>query len=292
VGYCLGGTLLGLAVAALSRQGTIKGAERIAPLASMTLLAAQLDFSDPGELGVFIDEPQVALLEDIMAEQGFLTGRQMGACFQFLKARDLFWSARIREYWLGQPDVINDLMFWNADVTRMPASMHSEYLHKFYLHNALALGQYEVDDVPISLSDIRLPVFAVGTVKDHVTPWQSAYEVSRLTQSEVTFILATMRAFYHRPMPPIAAINNSPCRWICASNRPSLGSIWPSPSTDRGGPHGMHGLWHTALAPSQQASAKPWIPSPKPLALMFLSDTTTESVDLCVLANEFFKQKP
>jgi polyhydroxyalkanoate synthase len=191
VGYCLGGTLLGLAVAALSRPGSIKGAEKIAPIASMTLLAAQLDFSNPGELGVFIDEPQVSLLEDIMAEKGFLTGRQMATCFQFLKARDLFWSARIREYWLGQPDVMNDLMFWNADVTRMPASMHSEYLHKFYLHNALALGQYDVDDQPVSLSDIRVPVFAVGTVKDHVTPWQSAYEVTRLTQSEVTFVLAS-----------------------------------------------------------------------------------------------------
>lgn len=240
VGYCLGGTLLGLAVAALSRPGAIQGAEKIAPLASMTLLASQLDFSNPGELGVFIDEPQVSLLEDIMAEQGFLSGRQMAACFQFLKARDLFWSARIREYWLGQPDVMNDLMFWNADVTRMPASMHSEYLHKFYLHNALALGQYEVDDVPVSLSDIRVPVFAVGTVKDHVTPWQSAYEVSRLTQSEVTFVLAsgghnagilspvgaTDRSYQQHTMPLNSRIE-SPQTWQQTAKSVN-GSWWPA----------------------------------------------------------------
>ena len=268
VGYCLGGTLLGLAVAALSRPGSIKGAEKIAPIASMTLLAAQLDFSNPGELGVFIDEPQVSLLEDIMAERGFLTGRQMAACFQFLKARDLFWSARIREYWLGQPDVMNDLMFWNADVTRMPASMHSEYLHKFYLHNALALGQYEVDGKPVSLSDIHVPVFAVGTVKDHVTPWQSAYEVSQLTQSEVTFVLAsgghnagilsppeaTDRSYQQLTMPLDLRIE-SPQSWLTRAETIN-GSWWPA--------------WHTWLvahssgtvAANQREALDPLAPAP------------------------------
>lgn len=240
VGYCLGGTLLGLAVAALSRPGTIKDAEKIAPLASMTLLAAQLDFSDPGELGVFIDEPQIALLEDIMAAQGFLTGRQMAACFQFLKARDLFWSARIREYWLGEPDVMSDLMFWNADVTRMPASMHSEYLHNFYLHNALASGQYKVDDVPVLLSDIRLPVFAVGTVKDHVTPWQSAYEVSRLTQSEVTFILASGGHNAGILSPP-----NAPERSYQQLTTPSNSGIESAPTWQKLAPT-TNGSWWSA----------------------------------------------
>jgi polyhydroxyalkanoate synthase len=169
----------------------VKDAQHIAPIATMSLLAAQLDFHDAGELGVFLDEAQVSFLEDLMAETGFLSGQQMGKSFEYLRARDLFWSARVREYWLGKPEVANDLMSWNADVTRMPAAMHSQYLHAFYLHNALAEGHYEVEGEPVSLGDLRVPIFAVGTVKDHVTPWPSAYQVMRLTHSEVTFVLAS-----------------------------------------------------------------------------------------------------
>lgn len=191
MGYCLGGTLLAIAVSALSRPQQVKDAEHIAPIASMSLLAAQIDFHDPGELGVFLDEAQVSFLEDLMAETGFLSGKQMAKSFEYLRARDLFWSARVREYWLGKPEVPNDLMSWNADVTRMPAAMHSQYLHAFYLHNALAEGHYEVEGEPVSLGDIRVPIFAVGTVKDHVTPWKSAYQVMRLAPSEVTFVLAS-----------------------------------------------------------------------------------------------------
>ncbi len=190
VGYCLGGTLLGMAAAALARPGGVHHTP-IAPLASMTLLAAQLDFRDPGELGVLLDEAQVALLEDMMADRGFLTGRQMAASFQFLRSRDLFWSARMREYLLGEPEVANDLMTWNADVTRMPAKMHSNYLHSLYLHNDLAEGRYEVAGEPVYLGDLRLPIFAVGTVKDHVTPWRSAYKIKRLVHADVTFVLAS-----------------------------------------------------------------------------------------------------
>ncbi len=191
MGYCLGGTLLAIGVSALSRPQQVKDAQHIAPIASMSLLAAQIDFHDAGELGVFLDEAQVSFLEDLMAEKGFLSGTQMAKSFEYLRARDLFWSARVREYWLGKPEVPNDLMSWNADVTRMPAAMHSQYLHAFYLHNALAEGHYEVEGEPVSLGDVRVPVFAVGTVKDHVTPWKSAYQVMRLTPSEVTFVLAS-----------------------------------------------------------------------------------------------------
>jgi polyhydroxyalkanoate synthase len=191
MGYCLGGTLLAIAASALSRPQRVKEAQHIAPLASMSLLAAQLDFHDPGELGVFLDEAQVSFLEDLMAEKGFLSGRQMANSFEYVRARDLFWSARVREYWLGKAQVPNDLMAWNADVTRMPAAMHSQYLHAFYLHNALAEGRYEVEGEPVSLRDFRAPIFAVGTIKDHVTPWKSAYQVMRLTHSEVTFVLAS-----------------------------------------------------------------------------------------------------
>jgi polyhydroxyalkanoate synthase len=190
-GYCLGGTLLAIAAAALARPHNLPEADTIAPLATMTLLAAQLDFRDPGDLGVFLDEAQVALLEDTMAEKGFLSGQLMGSSFQLLKPRHVFWSALVGKYALGIPDIDDDLTAWNADVTRMPASMHSQYLHKFYLHNELAEGQFEVDDEPVSLEDIHLPIFAVGTLKDHVTPWESAYKVMRLTRSDVTFVLTS-----------------------------------------------------------------------------------------------------
>ena len=191
MGYCLGGTLLAIAASALARPQQVKDAQHIAPIASMSLLTAQLDFHDAGELGVFLDEAQVSFLEDLMSEKGYLSGQQMGQSFEYLRARDLFWSARVREYWLGKPEVPNDLMSWNADVTRMPAAMHSQYLHAFYLHNALAEGRYEVEGEPVSLGDFRAPIFAVGTVKDHVTPWKSAYQVMRLTSCEVTFVLAS-----------------------------------------------------------------------------------------------------
>ena len=191
MGYCLGGTLLSIGVSALARPQAVQEAQHIAPIASMSLLAAQLDFHDAGELGVFLDEAQVSFLEDLMSEKGYLSGKQMANSFEYLRARDLFWSAHVREYWLGKPEVPNDLMAWNADVTRMPAAMHSQYLHAFYLHNALAEGRYEVEGEPVSLGDIRAPIFAVGTVKDHVTPWMSAYQVMRLTATEVTFVLAS-----------------------------------------------------------------------------------------------------
>jgi len=188
-GYCLGGTLLAIGAAALARPERIERAELLAPLASLSLLAAETDFSEPGEMGVLIDESQVAMLEDLMAERGFLTGRQMAGSFQFLHSRELVWSALTRERLLGERLRPNDLMAWNADVTRMPAAMHSEYLRRCYLRNELAEGLYPVEGRPVSLADIRLPVFAVGTEKDHVSPWRSVYKLHRLTHTELTFVL-------------------------------------------------------------------------------------------------------
>jgi polyhydroxyalkanoate synthase subunit PhaC len=188
-GYCLGGTLLAIGAAALDRPERIERAELLAPLASLSLLAAETDFSEPGEMGVLIDESQVAMLEDQMAERGFLTGRQMAGSFQFLHSRELVWSALTRERLLGERLRPNDLMAWNADVTRMPAAMHSEYLRRCYLRNELAEGLYPVEGRPVSLGDIHQPIFAVGTEKDHVSPWRSVYKLHRLTSTELTFVL-------------------------------------------------------------------------------------------------------
>jgi polyhydroxyalkanoate synthase subunit PhaC len=188
-GYCLGGTLLAIGAAALARPGQVQGAELLPPLASISLLAAETDFSEPGEMGVLIDESQVAMLEDMMAEHGYLTGRQMAGSFQFLHARELVWSATLRELWLGERLRPSDLMAWNTDATRMPAAMHSEYLRRCYLRNELAESRYPVEGRPVSLADIRQPIFLVGTEKDHVSPWRSVYKLHRLADAEITFAL-------------------------------------------------------------------------------------------------------
>jgi polyhydroxyalkanoate synthase len=191
MGYCLGGTLLAVAAAALGRSGGVAGGADLPPLATLTLLAAQTDFSEPGELGLFIDEGQVALLDDVTQGQGYLSGRQMAATFQFLHSRELVWTRRMREYLMGEREQRSDLMAWNADTTRMPARMHHEYLTSLYLDNALATNRYRVDGRAVSLADIRVPVFLVGTERDHVSPWRSVYKLNQLCDAEICFVLAS-----------------------------------------------------------------------------------------------------
>lgn len=191
-GYCLGGTLLAIAAAALARPQQVQGADALPAIASLSLLAAETDFSEPGEMGVLIDESQVTLLEEMMAERGYLTGPQMAGSFAFLHSRELIWSATLREIWLGERLRPNDLMAWNADVTRMPAAMHSQYLRRCYLRNELAESRYPVEGAPVSLADIRWPIFLVGTEKDHVSPWKSVYKLHRLASAApITFVLCS-----------------------------------------------------------------------------------------------------
>ena len=182
VGYCLGGTLFSIAAAAMARDNDAR-------LRSLTLLAAETGFEEPGELSLFIDESQVAYLEDIMWDQGYLDGKQMADAFTLLNSKDLVWSRMVRDYLMGQRRPLNDLMAWNADATRLPYRMHSEYLRRFYLGNDLAEGRYEVGDRPVALSDIRVPLFVAATERDHVSPWRSVYKIHLLTDTEVTFVL-------------------------------------------------------------------------------------------------------
>jgi polyhydroxyalkanoate synthase len=182
VGYCLGGTLLGVAAAAMTHGGD----ERFGTL---TLLASQFDFSEAGELTLFINESQVTFLEDIMWEQGYLDSKQMAGAFQMLRSIDLIWSRLVHEYLLGERRPVFDLIAWNADATRMPFKMHSEYLRQLFLNNDLAEGRYRVEGRNTAVSNIKTPIFSVATTRDHVAPWRSAYKVHALAETEVTFLL-------------------------------------------------------------------------------------------------------
>jgi polyhydroxyalkanoate synthase len=261
VGYCLGGTLLSIAAAAMARDCD----ER---LKTVTLLAAQQDFTEAGELTLFINESQVSFLENLMWAQGYLDAKQMLGAFQLLRSNDLIWSRIIRDYLMGERTPMTDLMAWNADATRMPYRMHSEYLRELFLNNDLAEGRFKVEGRTIALSDIRAPIFAVGTERDHVAPWRSAFKIHLLADTDVTFLLSTgghntgivsapdRRDRTYRVLRKRARDRYlDPDAWFKRAQRKD-GSWWPEWITwleDRSGPH---------VAPPTMAATKTGYPIP------------------------------
>lgn len=234
-GYCLGGTLLAIAAATLAREnGKDKGHN---PLASVTLLAAQTDFSEPGELGLFIDASQVAYLEAMMWRQGFIGGEQLAGTFQLLNSRDLIWSRLMRDYLLGKPAQTTDFTVWNADTTRIPARLHSQCLRELYLNNALATGTFQVGGQPVALSDIRVPMFVVATERDHISPWRSVYKMHLLYHGDLTFALVSgghnvgvvcepghARSHHRVAMRTAGTAYRAPEDWFAAT--PAMQSSW------------------------------------------------------------------
>ena len=184
VGYCIGGTLLLVGAAMMARDGDDR-------LNSVSLFAAQGDFSEAGEVLRFISPSQLEFVDKYMWKKGLLKSENMGGTFGSLRASDLIYGTAVDRYLMGNELKPNDLMAWNADGTRMPYRMHTDYLHKLFLNNELAQNKFVVGEKPVSLLDIRAPIFALGTETDHIAPWKSVYKLHGLTQAELTFLLTS-----------------------------------------------------------------------------------------------------
>ena len=229
IGYCIGGTLLACALAQMGARGDDR-------IGSATFFTSQVDFSEAGDLMVFVDEAQLRSLERTMKKRGYLDASEMATTFNMLRASDLIWSFVINNYLLGRPPAAFDLLYWNNDATRMPVAMHTWYLREMYLHNRLARpGGITLNGVPLDLADVRIPVFLQSSREDHIAPYPSVYKATRLFSGPVTFMLAgsghiagvinppEARKYYYYSNPEIA---DSVEDWIEAAEYHE-GSWWP-----------------------------------------------------------------
>lgn len=213
IGYCIGGTLTASTLAYMAAQpaGAAYTADRVA---SATFFTTMTDFSEPGELGVFIDEEQLDLLEEHMAEKGYLEGSYMSQVFNMMRDNDLIWSFVVNNYLLGREPMAFDLLYWNSDNTRMPAMMHGMYLRKMYLENRLVQpGGITLAGTPIDLTKINTPVYMLSTHDDHIAPWKSTYAATQLYSGPVRFVLSASGHIAGVVNPPAA---NKYCHWTHA----------------------------------------------------------------------------
>ena len=184
IGYCIGGTLMATTLAYMAARGDDR-------IAACTFFTAQVDFTEPGELGVFIDEEQLAGVQEVMSKKGYLDGTEMATTFNMLRANDLIWSFVVNNYLMGKDPFPFDLLFWNADATRMPAAMHMYYLRNMYQKNLLVQpGGLIVDNVPIDLRKISIPVYIQAGKEDHIAPAKSVYKATQIFSGPVRFMLA------------------------------------------------------------------------------------------------------
>jgi polyhydroxyalkanoate synthase len=260
-GYCLGGTILSISAATMARDKDNR-------LASITLLAAQTDFTEAGELMLFLDESQVAYLEDMMWDQGYLDQRQMSGAFQALRAEDLIWTRAVRRYLMGIEDKAADISVWNMDATRMPSKMHSQYLRGLFMENRLTAGRYAVNGRVIALKDIKIPFFIVGTEKDHIAPWRSVYKTKLCTDGDLRFVLVKgghnggiisepghPRRHYRIGHRKPGALYMDPDTWL-ANHEVQEGSWWPEWSNWLG----QHQGSANTVAPPQMGAPKAGLP--------------------------------
>ena len=233
-GYCLGGTILAIAAAAMGRDNDDR-------LASLSLLAAQTDFSEAGELMMFIDESQVSALEDLMSAQGYLDARQMSGAFYALRANEMLWSRFVERYLMGVKVKATDLDAWLADGTRLPARMHSEYLRTMFLENQFAEGTLRVGahHDAVAIRDINTPIFAVGTERDHIAPWRSVHKIALFADVETIFLLSggghntaivsppgKPKSYFRKQVTPSSANYADPDEWAARAPYHD-GSWWP-----------------------------------------------------------------
>ena len=184
IGYCIGGTLMATPLAYMAARNDDR-------IVACTFFTAQVDFSEPGELGVFIDEDQLAGVEEVMSKKGYLDGTEMATTFNMLRANDLIWSFVVNNYLMGKDPFPFDLLFWNADATRMPAAMHIYYLRNMYQKNLLSKpGGLVIDNVPIDLGKIKTPTYLQAGKEDHIAPARSVYKATQLFSGPVRFMLA------------------------------------------------------------------------------------------------------
>jgi polyhydroxyalkanoate synthase len=230
VGYCIGGTLLAATLAYMAvKGGTSKGGR----IHSATFWAAQTDFSDAGDLSVFVDEAQLEALQGQMkASGGVLKGSKMAAAFNMLRANDLIWSFVINNYMLGKQPMPFDLLYWNSDTTRMPEKLHLSYLRQCYRDNALALGKMMLDGVTLDLSKVKVPVYLQSAREDHIAPAKSVFKGTRLFGGPVRFIIAGSGH--------IAGVINPPAAkkyqyWTSTAKNPADVEAWRASATEHAG---------------------------------------------------------